>query len=322
MMVSTRVVRVGSLGSSAPDGMKSGRAKGSLGMASDRQGAPPGAAQETAGPLGQALRQNEQVQDLLRRAAADLSSLTALLKHDVGSGRSGGQLQGAVDQSEPLETLIDGAAVDLALVNDALMQQIDDCHDLERRLVDSGVALSQSRIQERRSRRDALHDAATGLPNMSLFLDRVSNALAQARRHTRAFAVLFLDLDEFKAVNDTYGHHIGDSVLQIIAERLETGLRGGDTASRRGGDEFVVLLMEISDESESAAFATRLRDRISEPCQIGGVTLIVKPSIGIATYPGDGHSAEELIRNSDVAMYAAKKAKKGSLRYRELSGSD
>jgi predicted signal transduction protein with EAL and GGDEF domain len=199
------------------------------------------------------LRQNEQVQDLLRRAAADLSSLTALLKHDVGSGRSGGQLQGAVDQSEPLETLIDGAAVDLALVNDALMQQINDCHDLERRLLDSGVALSQSRIQERRSRRDALHDAATGLPNMSLFLDRVSNALAQARRHTRAFAVLFLDLDEFKAVNDTHGHHIGDSVLQIIAQRLETGLRGGDTASRRGGDEFVVLLMEISHESESAA---------------------------------------------------------------------
>ena len=301
------------------DGRQEVASRGSeVRMQSHRQGAPPGDADEAAGPLSHALRQNEQVHDQLRRAAADLSSLTALLQEDVSWGQSGRQLQRALNHSQSLARLVDGAAVDLALVNDALMQQIDERHDLERRLVDSGVALSQSRIQEQRSRRDALHDGATGLPNMSLFMDRVSNALAQARRHTRAFAVLFLDLDEFKAVNDTHGHHIGDEVLQIIAERLEAALRGGDTASRRGGDEFVVLLMDVNDDSESAAFATRLQDTISEPCQMGDVTLIVTPSIGIATYPGDGRSAEELIRNSDLAMYAAKKAKKGSLRFREL----
>jgi diguanylate cyclase (GGDEF)-like protein len=267
------------------------------------------------------LRQSEHVHEQIRRAAADLSSLSARLRHDLSSGLSAEQVQGALDQSEGLETLVHGAAVNLALVNAALMQEIDERYDLERRLFESGAALSQSRVQEQRSRRDALHDAATGLPNMSLFTDRVSNALAQARRHSRAFSVLFLDLDEFKGVNDTHGHHVGDSVLQIVAQRLEKALRGGDTASRRGGDEFVVLLLDVKAESESAAFATRLMEKISEPCHIGGVTLIVKPSIGIASYPGDGRSAEELIRNSDLAMYAAKKAKKGSLHYRELSGS-
>ena len=275
---------------------------------------------DAGGPLGRALMQSEHVQDKVRRAAADLSSANAALKHAIRSGISLPEIELVSIQSEAALARVHEAVEDLGILTDMLSREMDERGDLERRLALSGVALSQSRAQERRSRHDALHDAATGLPNMSLFIDRVANALAQARRHSRRLAVLFLDLDEFKIVNDTHGHDAGDRVLHIIAHRLETGLRRGDTATRRGGDEFVILMLDISEEAAAATFATRLQERIAEPCEVDGVSVIVKPSIGIATYPGDGHSAEELIKNSDLAMYAAKKSKRGSLLYRELAG--
>jgi GGDEF domain-containing protein len=147
----------------------------------------------------------------------------------------------ALAGSEAVEAEVQEAATELAAVKDALSEEIYKRHDLERRLAHSEEALAASRLQERRSRHDAFHDAITGLPNMTLFHDHLDNALAQAQRHSRPFAVMFIDVDEFKQVNDTHGHDIGDRVLQMMAQRLQASIRGGDTASRRGGDEFVIL---------------------------------------------------------------------------------
>lgn len=156
---------------------------------------------------------------------------------------------------------------------------------------------------------------------MTLFNDRVSNALAQAQRHTRGVAVLFLDLDEFKSINDRYGHHIGDAVLKVVAKRLDMSLRAGDTVSRRSGDEFMILMLEVRDASDARTFAARLVATVAGTCAVDGVTLTVGVSIGVALYPEDGRSAADSMKNADAAMYAAKQRKRGSRLYSELADS-
>jgi diguanylate cyclase (GGDEF)-like protein len=152
----------------------------------------------------------------------------------------------------------------------------------------------------------AQHDFLTGLPNRMLFNDRVNQAIALAPRHMKKVAVLFLDLDGFKHINDSLGHPIGDKLLQSIAKRLVDCVRGSDTVSRQGGDEFVVLLSE-TDESEDAAITSRriLKD-VAEPHNIDPHDLHVTASIGVSVYPDDGLDAETLIKNADTAMYQAK----------------
>ena len=287
-------------------------------MAAQVPETPAAVGDEPKGPLSRALNQSAQVQDKVERAAADLSSVNAVLKNEIRPGVAVAQIELALDQSEAVEEAVHEAADELAVINDALAEEIDQRHDLERRLSHSHVSLTESRAQERRSRHDALHDASTGLPNMTLFNDRVTNALAQAERHGRRLAVLFMDLDEFKSVNDTHGHHVGDRVLQLVAQRLESSLRGGDTVSRRGGDEFLVLMLDIKDAMDAAVSAARIVESVGERCDIDGVALTVKISVGIAIYPDDGHSAQELTKNADRAMYAAKKRQTGALLYSEL----
>ena len=268
--------------------------------------------------LGHALIQSEQVQEKVERAAIELSSVNAVLKEELRPATSIAEIVRALDQSEAVEEAVHEAADELALINDALAQEIDQRHHLERQLSHSDVALTHSRAEARRARHDALHDPATGLPNMTLFNDRVTNALAQAQRHTRRLAVLFLDVDEFKGINDRYGHHIGDAVLKIIAQRLETSLRAGDTVSRRSGDEFLVLMLDVNDEADAAAFADRIVARVAETCAIDGATLTVTLSVGAAVYPEGGLSAADLMKNADAAMYAAKQRKAASVLYRQL----
>jgi diguanylate cyclase len=257
-------------------------------------------------PISRALDQSEQVQDKVKRAAADLSSVNAVLKGEIANGGTLAQVELALDGSEAVEVKVQEAAAELATVNDALAEEIDERHDLERRLSNSDDALSASRAQERRARHDALHDAMTGLANMTLFHDRLGNALAQAHRHVRPLAVLFVDLDEFKSVNDTHGHDIGDRVLQMTAQRLQASLREGDTASRRGGDEFVILAPE-ADAAIAADISARIGDSVAQICHIDGVTLTVTASIGVALYPEDGATASALLRQADRAMYVAKR---------------
>jgi diguanylate cyclase (GGDEF)-like protein/PAS domain S-box-containing protein len=152
----------------------------------------------------------------------------------------------------------------------------------------------------------AYHDALTGLPNRLLFHDRLIQAMAQARRDRRGLAVLFLDLDQFKLVNDTLGHGAGDRLLQEISGRLRQAVGEGATVARVGGDEFTLLLPGVSSGEEVAPVAERLLAAIALPAEIGGHRLYVTTSIGISLFPADGHEAESLLTRADIAMYRAK----------------
>lgn len=153
----------------------------------------------------------------------------------------------------------------------------------------------------------AYHDPLTHLPNRALFLDRLEVAIAQARRNHTTLAVLFLDLDDMKSINDTFGHAMGDRVLQSVGERLVHSARGGDTVARVGGDEFLILLAN-NDEGEAEAVARKILERLSAPLRIERDELYVTTSIGVALFPADGDDAETLIRHADGAMYRVKEA--------------
>ncbi len=150
------------------------------------------------------------------------------------------------------------------------------------------------------------HDSLTGLPNRLLLKDRIDQAIATAPRHERQVAVLFLDLDGFKYINDSLGHPTGDKLLQSIAERLVGCVRTSDTVSRQGGDEFVVLLTESHQWEDAVVVAERILKAVAQSHPIDNHDLHVTTSIGVSVYPDDGEDAETLIRNADIAMYQAK----------------
>lgn len=154
----------------------------------------------------------------------------------------------------------------------------------------------------------AFYDALTGLPNRVLFGDRISQAMAAAKRYNRGFAVMYLDLDAFKEINDSYGHAAGDLVLRSVAERLLPILRESDTLARFGGDEFVILQPVVNGESDSADLAEKIVAGMQAPFEINGVDRVVHTSIGVALYPHDGSTAEELMDRADQALYRAKRA--------------
>lgn len=152
----------------------------------------------------------------------------------------------------------------------------------------------------------AYHDPLTGLPNRALFFDRTVLALSQAERYNYRVAVLFFDLDRFKQVNDSLGHHVGDVLLRGIAERTQGLLRLGDTFARFGGDEFTVLIPRVDSADDCVAVAHKVLRALRQPMEIGSHELVSTASVGIAIYPDDGGDSESLIRNADAAMYRAK----------------
>ena len=152
----------------------------------------------------------------------------------------------------------------------------------------------------------AYHDLLTHLPNRALLKDRLSLAITQAQRNKRRLAVMFLDLDRFKIVNDTLGHTMGDRLLKAVANRLQGCLRGGDTLSRFGGDEFTLLLPEVRTRDDVVVIASKILDKLAAPFVIDGHELFVGASIGIAMYPEAGDSVEALIQSADIAMYHVK----------------
>lgn len=164
----------------------------------------------------------------------------------------------------------------------------------------------------------ASYDALTDLPNRRLLLDRLGQALVRCRSHERRGALLFLDLDQFKHINDSLGHPAGDILLQQVASRLRTGVREEDTAARLGGDEFVVVLSETDGDSEAVASyaqleAERIRDLLSRPYRVNGLELHVTPSIGVTLFPLEGEGADDLLKHADTAMYRAKDAGRNSI---------
>lgn len=166
--------------------------------------------------------------------------------------------------------------------------------------------ISAAKAEEQRIRQMAYHDRLTGLPNRSLVRDRLAQALRKAQRSGELLAVLFLDLDRFKPVNDTYGHAVGDLLLKAVAERLTRTVRDCDTVARLGGDEFLVILEELENEAMAEQIATRLVEVLQQPFPVDGHDLQIGTSIGVALYPQDGEEGTELARHADAAMYRAK----------------
>ena len=180
---------------------------------------------------------------------------------------------------------------------------------------DSGIAtiiegtlvdITQRKVAEERVQTLAYYDALTGLPNRALLRDRLSNALATARRQKHKVAVLFFDLDCFKTINDSLGHSVGDLLLQDVAERLKRCAREGDTVARLGGDEFLIVLTHVNDISGAAVSAERFMDAMTARFVVQGQSLSIGCSLGISIFPEDGADSETLIKHADAAMYSAK----------------
>lgn len=176
--------------------------------------------------------------------------------------------------------------------------------EIERRVADRTAALATA--TQELSRR-ALHDELTGLPNRALVWEHLSHRLALANRHQTGFAVLFLDVDEFKAVNDTLGHAAGDLLLVAVASRLGAEMRAGDTAARVGGDEFLVLLDDVATPEAALVVAERLSEKLRAPYEIGADRWISSASIGVAVGLDGLGTADELVAGADAAMYDAKR---------------
>lgn len=166
--------------------------------------------------------------------------------------------------------------------------------------------VSQSRAMAQKMSHLAQHDFLTGLPNRLLLMERLSQAIGLAQRHHKQVALLFLDLDYFKHINDSLGHAVGDQLLQSVAHRLRAGVRSTDTVCRQGGDEFVILLTDIEQLEDVAHIAEKLLATLAAPQHIGGHELHVTLSIGISIYPDDGNDVDTVIQNADTAMYHAK----------------
>lgn len=168
----------------------------------------------------------------------------------------------------------------------------------------------------------AYHDALTDLPNRALLLDRVAQALASAHRNKGRFAVLYVDLDRFKAINDSLGHPVGDIVLKQVAERMQECARENDTVARLGGDEFVVVLNSVRDGTDAAIAADRLRRVVETEFLVQGIRLSISCSIGIGVFPEDGEDGETLLKNADIALFSAKNSGRGRWQFftRKMNG--
>jgi diguanylate cyclase (GGDEF)-like protein len=166
--------------------------------------------------------------------------------------------------------------------------------------------IAKSKRDEAELAHRAMHDPLTELPNRMLFMDRLSHALIGLQRRRGSLAILFLDLDRFKAINDTLGHDRGDRVLVGVADRLRGALRAGDTAARLGGDEFVVLVEDVRDSRQAVEVAERLADAVRQPIALGDAEVLVTVSVGIAVASGPADEPESLVSRADTAMYRAK----------------
>lgn len=210
----------------------------------------------------------------------------------------------------------------LTRLNTSLAQERARQQQLESDLFDARTALAQARVEivgsrsdERRARRQALHDKLTTLPNRSFFDEWLEHLLVREAPLTQPLAVLYIDLDGFKAINDAYGHAVGDELLRIVASRLARAVRAEDVISRLGGDEFACLLTNLPDREQLVVLACKLFDAVAAPVKLGLHELAVRPSIGIAMCPTDGASAEALLCHADAAMYHAKRERCGHAFY-------
>ncbi|MGR8980314.1 MAG: diguanylate cyclase domain-containing protein [Gammaproteobacteria bacterium] len=185
----------------------------------------------------------------------------------------------------------------------AAQQQIETLAETNAYLRRRSVRLAKKCAQ---ARHFAYHDELTGLPNRSLLMDRLKQAMVQSARQNKQVALLFIDLDGFKSVNDRLGHSAGDKLLQLVADRLTSCIRYGDTACRYGGDEFVILLPEIDGQESAEVVTEKIRAHLAVSYEVDGNNVEISASIGVAVYRTGGQNCSDLIKQADMAMYHAK----------------
>jgi len=267
--------------------------------------------------LRRVLNQNEEIKETVKQAASELTSVNEVLKQGNKVNIPVQTTQGAITQYVGVEHKVAKAADDLKQVNAELTKEVAKRVSFESELADTKIDLAEARddllksqVKEEETRQITLHDTLTGLPNRVLFEQRLEHGLIQAKRRDWKLAVLFIDIDKFKSINDSYGHDLGDKVLLMLANRLQSSVREEDTVCRWGGDEFMCLLLDVKQEANTTRLAEKMVNRITEAFEINGTVLSIRPSIGIAIYPADGETADILFKNADTAMYKAKGTEK------------
>jgi diguanylate cyclase (GGDEF)-like protein/PAS domain S-box-containing protein len=211
--------------------------------------------------------------------------------------------EGRVCQFE-YTSIIDGRA----RVFSASLVPLGDENGQVTKLLGYSQDITAQKTSEQQLVHRAEHDSLTDLPNRGLFMDRLRSGIARAKRNNQPLALLFVDLNDFKPVNDRHGHQTGDRLLRVVAQRLMAAVREVDTVARVGGDEFAVILEAISDADDAAAVAVKIAECIGEPFSIDSHTLCIGASTGIAIYPGDGDGVSSLLQHADAQMYRAKRA--------------
>lgn len=251
----------------------------------------------------------EQVADLrqeaadLRQGSADQREETADLREEIADLR-----QEAADQREETADQREETASTKAAISTLIESQLREANEhLIVATVRAQTMTDAAQQTAAQMAHKAEHDFLTGLPNRALLSDRLAQSIAHAQRHGKKVALMYLDLDHFKIINDTLGHAVGDQLLQSAAKRLQACVRLSDTVSRQGGDEFVVLLSEVENVGGAVLIAEKLIAAMAQPHLIGDHRLEVTLSIGISLYPDDGKDAEAVVRNADNAMYHAKR---------------
>jgi len=271
--------------------------------------------------LEHVLKKNEKIKETVKEAASELTSVNEVLKQEKVPVQ---EIKQALTQNKGVEQKVAKAANDLKVVNIKLSEEIAKRTVIESELVITKTDLaevrddlSKSQIETEEAQQTALRDVLTGLPNRAAFEQALDHGLTQAKRHGWGLAVLFIDIDKFKNINDSYGHDLGDHVLTMIANRLKTFVRDEDMVSRWGGDEFVCLLLEVKQEADVVHLAEKMINRIAEAYDFNGHVLTILASIGIAIYPADGDTTEILFKKADTAMYQAKGTEKRVVLFRE-----
>jgi len=264
--------------------------------------------------LMRALEQSHEVKDKVEVCADELVTANEAAQVKIADGVTTLPAHEALEDSQTVEVKVKEFAGDLEEVTETLARGIDDLKHVELALLRSREALeaseralATSQEDEKKAKFDGMHDRRTGLPNRTLFDDRLAQAISLAERHGWTLAVMFLDLDRFKAINDTHGHAAGDRVLEEIARRLIENCRDEDTVCRNGGDEFLYLLMNPQGRENVERVAGLVLDHLACPIDMDDLQLVITPSIGVALYPEHGETAELLIRRADAAMYHAKR---------------
>lgn len=272
--------------------------------------------------LNAALEKSHEVKEKVEACAEDLGAANDSVKKSIDQGATTLSAKEALRNGERVEAKVQECADDLSEVTDTLAQGIQELEQVEialRRsraaLAETEAALAAAQAEEKQATLRATHDAATGLPNRGLFDDRLAHGIALAERNGWTLAVMFLDLDRFKIINDEHGHATGDRVLKEVAQRLQRFARDDDTVCRNGGDEFLVLLMNPKGRANVWRVATALHKEIARPMVIDGVERFVGASIGIALYPSDGAVGDQLVERADTAMYHAKNSGAGCAMY-------